>query len=419
MSRSVKFRRPSPGDYDHQRSDSGFSDCESRTSNQEREYAVAGYEEPGLYSIRQALESARLEVDTWRTKCEEAEQNLKETRNDSEQEKAHTRALTNEISVLSEERDKLAKVNKELAEQVAQLQDTVKELKKASRKTSSPSGSSATASESSDEKEKKRRSSSKRPSKESTKDKERGREREKERENKERDKEQREKERERERERERRKEKEETERLRKRFDSRGDESDAKSSNTSTKSNTARGRRDTTSYIEPLGHGAAGASLPLDKAVPGLPRDGRAGVFHRSRLRQHPRAVFRDGATVTAPHCLRCRRVQLRRGRRRGGRHVPRAPARPLGEAREVIATIHRQTTSFTELRLTHTPTANLQHLLPDWRCLPCSPAEAPFPRALPFDKISPPLPNRAASLFFSFAPRWVGHQRSPTLAPAA
>jgi hypothetical protein len=304
MSRSVKFRRPSPGDYDHQRSDSGFSDCESRTSNQEREYAVAGYEEPGLYSIRQALESARLEVDTWRTKCEEAEQNLKETRNDSEQEKAHTRALTNEISVLSEERDKLAKVNKELAEQVAQLQDTVKELKKASRKTSSPSGSSATASESSDEKEKKRRSSSKRPSKESTKDKERGREREKERENKERDKEQREKERERERERERRKEKEETERLRKRFDSRGDESDAKSSNTSTKSNTARGRRDTTSYIEPLGHGAprpAAPPVPPSPSTRQYPAYPATGAPAYSTAPAY--ASIREPFSATAPRSL--------------------------------------------------------------------------------------------------------------------
>ncbi|KAK3901161.1 hypothetical protein C8A05DRAFT_35163 [Staphylotrichum tortipilum] len=265
MSRTVKFRRPSPGDYDHQRSDSGFSDCESRTSNPEREYPITGYDDPGLYSIRQALESSRQEADKWRAKFEDAEEKLKETRNDSEQEKAHTRALTNEISVLSEERDKLAKANKELVEQVAQLQDTIKELKKASRKsgTSSPSGSSATASESSDEKEKKvRRSSSKRPSKESSnKDKERGRERE----NKERDKEQREKERERERERERRKEKEETERLRKRFDARGDESDAKSSNTSTKSSARTGgRRDTASYIEPMGHGAprpAAAPVP--------------------------------------------------------------------------------------------------------------------------------------------------------------
>jgi hypothetical protein len=162
--------------------------------------------------------------------------------------------------VLVQERDTLTKTNKELTEHNADLLDTIKDLKKANRKSSggaSPSTSSATASESSDEK-KVRRSSSRRPKESSArpeKEKERGRERDKER-----DKEL------------RRKEKdrallEETERLRKRFDSRGDESDAKSSNTSTKSQ--RNRRD--SYIEPLGHGAPRPQAP----VPPSPSPSRA------------------------------------------------------------------------------------------------------------------------------------------------
>jgi len=254
MSRSVKFRRASPnGQYDHQRSDSGFSDCESRASNPDHDYLVPGYEDHGLYSIRQALDTARKESEKWKTRAEELEADLKEVRNDFEQTKARMRALTNEIEIANQAKDTLAKTNKELAEQNAQLQDTVKELKRANRKSSggsSPSGSSAVAFESSDEK-KMRRSSSKRrkdPSERTEKEKVRDRERERERE----------KERDKERERERRKEKEkeralqeETERLRKRFDTRGEESDAKSSTTTTKSQ--RPRHD--NYIEPLGHGA--------------------------------------------------------------------------------------------------------------------------------------------------------------------
>jgi hypothetical protein len=264
MSRSVKFRRPSPnGHYDHQRSDSGFSDCESRTSNPDHDYVIPGFEDHGLYSIRQALETTRQESAKWRAKAEELEEKLKEMkelRNELEQTKAHMAGLSNENQVLAQENHSLTKANKDLVDQNAQLQETIKELKKSNRKSSgssSPSASSATASESSDEK-KVRRSSSRRP-KESKADKDKEREREKERDK---DREVRERERERRKEKEREKERAfqdlETERLRKRFDTRGDESDAKSSSTSVKSQ--RGRRD--SYIEPLGHGAPRPAAPV-------------------------------------------------------------------------------------------------------------------------------------------------------------
>ena len=255
MSRSVRFRRDSPSGgshYDHQRSDSGvgsFSDCESRISNPDRDYLAPGYEDQrALYSLRQ-------ERDALSAKVAALEDELKQTRNELELTKAQTRGLANQNELLDQEKTTLTKANKELTEEVAELQDTIKELKKANRKSSSgssPSTSSATPSESSDDK-KLRRSSSKRH-KESSGRAEKEKERERERE--------REKDREKERERERRKEKEraekeETERLRKRFDTRGDESDAKSSITSTKS---RLRRD--SYIEPLGHGAPRPQAPI-------------------------------------------------------------------------------------------------------------------------------------------------------------
>ncbi|KAH6851209.1 hypothetical protein B0I37DRAFT_130755 [Chaetomium sp. MPI-CAGE-AT-0009] len=265
-SRSVKFRRASPNGYDHQRSDSGFSDCESRASNPDHDYLTPGFEDHGLYSIRQALDTARQESEKWRARAEEAEEKLKEVRNDFEQNKAHLRALTNEIEIANQAKDALTKTNKELVEQNAQLQETIKDLKKANRKSSgasSPSGSSATASESSDEK-KVRRSSSKRrkdPSSRGEKEKERDRERDKERD----------KERDRERRKESQRAQEETDRLRKRFDTRGDESDAKSSTTATKSQ--RGRQES-SYIEPLGLGAPRPQAPVppspSRAYPAYP-----------------------------------------------------------------------------------------------------------------------------------------------------
>ncbi|KAK4238438.1 hypothetical protein C8A03DRAFT_33524 [Achaetomium macrosporum] len=251
---SVKFRRSSPnGGYEHQRSDSGFSDCESHTSTPDRGYLVPGDEDPGIYSIRRALESSRQECDEAKARARELERTLKKITTELEEAKARMRALSNENENLVEEKQSLTKSNKELAEQNAQLQETVKELnkelKKAHRKSSSvssPSGSSGNASESSDEK-KLRRSSSKRhkePSGRTEKEKERDREREKERE----------KERARERRKEEKAAQEEQDRLdrlRQRFDARGEESDAKSSSTSTRSQ--RNRSD--SYIEPLGHPA--------------------------------------------------------------------------------------------------------------------------------------------------------------------
>lgn len=256
-SRTVKFRKSSPSGgahYDHQRSDSGvgsFSDCESRTSNPDPDYLVPGYDDRrSVYGLQHALETTRQERDEWMTKAAALDDSLKQIRNELEQTKARMRALANENELLGQAKDSLSQTNKDLVEQNAQLQETVKELKRANRKSSngsSPSGSSGTASESSDEK-KLRRSPSKRRGE---KDKERDRERE------------RDKDREKERERERRKEKEraekeETERLRKRFDTRADESDAKSSSASAKSQ--RGRRD--SYIEPLGHGAPRPQVPV-------------------------------------------------------------------------------------------------------------------------------------------------------------
>ncbi|KAL2116424.1 hypothetical protein VTJ04DRAFT_8592 [Mycothermus thermophilus] len=285
MSRSVKFRRASPSGYDHQRSDSGFSDCESRASasSPDHDYLVPSYEDAGIYSIRQALDEAREEAEKYKLKAEDLEGKLKELRNELEQAKAHMRALNNQNQVLTSERDSLLKSNKELADQNAELQDTVKELKKANRKSTAGSGSSTvngnptpsgtSSSDSSDEREREkkvRRSSSRKPAKESSskadKEEKRGRERERERE-KEREKDRDAKDREKDRDRDaRRKEKElarererelalqETERLRKRFDaSRADDSDARSSQTSKTGQ--RARRDTTSYIEPLGHGA--------------------------------------------------------------------------------------------------------------------------------------------------------------------
>ena len=259
MSRSVKFRPSSGGShYEHQRSDSGvgsFSDNESRASNPDRDYLAPGYEEQrSIYSLQHALDATRQERDEWMAKVAGLENDLKLVRNEFEQNKARMRALANENELLGQENERLTKANKELTEENkelteenADLNESAKELKKANRKSSSnssPSVSTITPSDSSDEK-KLRRSSSKKRTKESSgrADKEKEREKEREREHKER-------------ERERRKaleraEKEETERLRKRFDARGEESDAKSSSASTKSQ--RNRRD--SYIEPLGHGA--------------------------------------------------------------------------------------------------------------------------------------------------------------------
>ena len=168
MSRSVKFRREAPpSHYERPRSDSGFSDCESRTPNTERDYLGPGYEDHGLYTIRQTLETTRQESEQWRAKAEELEEKLKETRNEFEQTKAHMRALSNETQVRSAERDALCKANKDLANLTTQLFRRLRELEEAKRKGGngpSASDSTATTSEWSDEKERTvRHSSSKRP----------------------------------------------------------------------------------------------------------------------------------------------------------------------------------------------------------------------------------------------------------------
>ncbi|KAL2128781.1 hypothetical protein VTI74DRAFT_8671 [Chaetomium olivicolor] len=260
---SVKFRESPTGGshYEHQRSDSGvgsFSDTDSRASEDDHGYIVPSYEDQGIYSIRRALEKSQRDAQEYKTKALKLQENLKEIRTDLETTKARERALHNENEILAQEKESLAQANKELAEQIAQLEETIKELKKTHRKSSGGSASStssATAVESSDEKaEKKKRSSSKRRS-EKEKEKERERERGRDRESKDR-----------ERERERRREKErvqeeraQEERLRKRFDTRtGEESDAPSSNTSSRPH--RSRHD--SYIEPLGHSAPRPQAPV-------------------------------------------------------------------------------------------------------------------------------------------------------------
>jgi myosin heavy subunit len=311
---SVKFRRSSPnGGYEHQRSDSGFSDCESHTSTPDRGYLVPGNEDPGIYSIRRALESSRQECDEAKTRARELERTLKKVTTELEEAKARMRALSNENENLVEEKKSLTKSNKELADQNAQLEETIKELnkenkelskenkdlKKANRKStsgSSPSGSSGNASESSDEK-KLHRSSSKRrkePSGRTEKEKERDREREKEKE----------KDRARERRKEEKAAQEEQDRLdrlRQRFDTRGEESDAKSSNTSTRSQ--RNRSD--SYIEPLGHPAPRPQVsvtgPLSPPIRQYPSYAPATTPAYSTTQSYQSIREPYSATTPRPH----------------------------------------------------------------------------------------------------------------------
>ncbi|KAK4140774.1 uncharacterized protein C8A04DRAFT_14617 [Dichotomopilus funicola] len=276
MSRSVKFRRPSPtGHYDHQRSDSGFSDSESRTSNADNDYDALGYEDAGIFSIRQALDSARKEAKQYRGLYDESKANVESLRKEAESAKAHARALENELENKDNTIDTLTRTNKDLIEEnkehdeaIRLLQESLKEATDFSRKGSggsSPSESSATAAESADEKKvrrsasKRRKDSAEKADREKEKEKERGRDRGP---------------KEKERDRERRKEKEraaaqvaqeETERLRKRFNARDDEIDAKSNGTSK---SLRARHDST-YVESLG-----PSLPRPSAQGAAPSPSR-------------------------------------------------------------------------------------------------------------------------------------------------
>lgn len=261
MSRSVRWGSPEDGGshYEHQRSDSGvgsFSDCESRTSNPDRNFLVSGYEDnTTIYNLQRALQEARTQRDEFAKKITELENQVRQTRGELEQTKAHIRAVQDKNELLVHEKETLVKDNKELTDRNTELQEqldeSAKELKKANRKSSnSPTVTivtSSNSSESSEEKKVRRSSSKRRPEKEKERDTEHDKER--------RDKDQRrkEKQREKEKEKEREKEEEEMHRLRRRFDNRaGEESDAKSSVASSK--TIRGsRRD--SYIEPMGHSA--------------------------------------------------------------------------------------------------------------------------------------------------------------------
>ncbi|KAK4184724.1 hypothetical protein QBC35DRAFT_477002 [Podospora australis] len=271
MSRSVRWGSPEDGGshYEHQRSDSGvgsFSDCESRTSNPDRNFLVSGYEDNNtIYSLQRALQEARTQRDEFAKKITELENQVRQTRGELEQTKAHIRAVQDKNELLVNEKETLVKENKDLSDKNTELQeqldDSAKELKKANRKsTNSPTVTivTSTSSESSDDKKLRRSSSKRRPEKE----KERDAEREKERRDKERRKE---KQREKEKEKEREKDEEEIERLRRRFEGRaGDESDAKSSIASSKT-IRSSRRD--SYIEPMGHSAP---RPQQAVVPPSP-----------------------------------------------------------------------------------------------------------------------------------------------------
>ncbi|KAK4205729.1 hypothetical protein QBC40DRAFT_1667 [Triangularia verruculosa] len=264
MSRTVRWGSPTDGHYEHQRSDSGvgsFSDCESRTSNTDRNFVAGGYEDNDtIYKLQRALEQARQQRDECSKKVAELETTVRQLRNEIEQNKAHVRAVADQNELFTHEKKTLAEKNKELSEQNTQLQeqldDTIEKLKKSNRKstiTSSPTTTaSSTTSESTEDKKPRRSASKRRPEKEKERDADREKEKQRE---KERKREKREKEH-REHERPAEKEDDAIDRLRQRFDKHrvGDESDAKSGSiASTK--TARTSRPTSNYIEPLGHSA--------------------------------------------------------------------------------------------------------------------------------------------------------------------
>ncbi|KAK0634880.1 hypothetical protein B0T17DRAFT_21213 [Bombardia bombarda] len=255
MSKSVKFRRESPS-----------------VSDYEDEHASS------IYALQDALTTACEARDKWKKKATELEAALSNARKEVKEHEARWRALSDRNEILDQEKITLSKTIKELNEENAKLKE---ENKRARRKSTSPATmSGAIPSESSDEK-KVRRSGSKRHI---SKDPERS-EKEKERERAEKEKE---------RERERELEKE-TERLRKRFDSRGDESDAKSSSASTKS--LRSQRG--SYIEPLGHGAprpqpSNAPAPSPRPYP---------TYAASQYGQSQYPSIREPATTNIPRSV--------------------------------------------------------------------------------------------------------------------
>ncbi|KAK1761108.1 hypothetical protein QBC47DRAFT_456769 [Echria macrotheca] len=255
-SKTVKFRRDSPsgGSYlDHQRSDSGvgsFSDSESRTAYGDRPFGGSDFDAPDLYALQDALHNEVSAKQRWMAKATELDDLLSRAHKEIKEAEARMRALEDHVDELEEEKTKLAKANKEMTEENARLKEELKESSSSSTKRKSKSSPvmSGALNTDRDEEKKPRRSASKRHS---VRDSDRV-EREKERERL-----HREIEKEMEREKER-----EMDRLRRRFDKTGDESDAKSSNTSNKSH--RSRRE--SYVEPLG-----ASAPRPQAqVPPSP-----------------------------------------------------------------------------------------------------------------------------------------------------
>jgi len=257
MSKSVRFPRdprdsPTGGSYhDHQRSDSGVgsfsSDNESRaTYNADRHYSSTDYESSSLYALRDALTSETREKQQWMDKANSLDNMLIRAHKELKETQARLRALEGRVEALDDEKSQLSKTNQTLLDENTRLKEDLKDAKRSSRRKSSNSPPIMSGAIPAEEDKKPRRT----PSKHHNINRESDRierELELERIAREMDKERGKKE---EREKEREKEKE-MERLRKRFDSRGEESDAKSSNTSTKSkNSRRG-----SYVEPLGQAA--------------------------------------------------------------------------------------------------------------------------------------------------------------------
>jgi len=257
-SKTVRFGRDSPsgGSYlDHQRSDSGvgsFSDSESRSPFPDRAFAGSDIDVRDFYELQHALNTETLAKQRWMEKATELDALLRSANTELKETEARLRALEDHLDELEEEKAKLIKKNKEVTDEVASLKeglkDEAKEKDKEAKKSSSSSSRRERKSSSpplmsgalNGDEEKKSRPSRRESKRHSIRDSERA-EREKERERI-----HREIEKEMEREKERQQERD-MDRLRKRFD-KGDESDARSSNTSSKSH--RSRRD--SYVEPLG-----------------------------------------------------------------------------------------------------------------------------------------------------------------------
>ncbi|KAK3314706.1 hypothetical protein B0H66DRAFT_605640 [Apodospora peruviana] len=250
--RRVNFRDSPPAGSrnEHRRNDSGvggpFSDTEDRSprASTPSDYGDS-YSTPTIPKLQKALVAVSEQRDFYKKKAEELDDeniklkaDLSTTKNDLKEKEAQWRGVREHNEVLEGEKNTLFKKNKQLQEEIHQLQD---QLRRANRKSSTPPSSSmsgAIPTDSADDR-KPRRSSSKRHSRDtmSQKDIERAERHAREKE-----------------------EMERQERLRKRLGDRGDESDAtgKSSNTS-KGSSHRSRR--SSYIEPMGPPAVRPTVP--------------------------------------------------------------------------------------------------------------------------------------------------------------